>query len=146
MAIEFATVSVSASFKPYFAHTTCLWVVYYLWRIRDCSIRYPKCLLDGERQRATFNEKHHPECISRVRTRPTGQTLHSIADNTSSRIIYYITLLCLLSKTYSAFANNSRSSRITCSNTLPNCSNAFCVHIFCNQLFIRAGSRTIKTV
>ena len=28
-------------------------------------LKYPKCPLDGKRQGATFNEVHHPECMSR---------------------------------------------------------------------------------
>ena len=112
-------------------------------------------------KRATFNEKHHPECISRgLRTRPPCQTLFGCTYTFPLLCLllirylhflllvilililslYYFTLLDCLLKTHTAFANNSRSSHIICRYTFPyTCSNAFCVHIFCNQLSLSCG-------
>ena len=111
---------------------------------------------------ATFNEKHHPACLSRglrlalvlltKRYLPYFYTypllcllliryfhlLLLVIPILVLTLSYFTFLACLL-KTHTAFNNNSRRSRIICSYTLPTCSNAFWVPIFCNQLSLSSG-------
>ena len=92
---------------------------------------------------ATFNEKHHPSYVEAyaARTRYYNSTnaiwpyltlypllclllkcylhLPFLVIPFLVLSLYYFTLLTCLLKTHTAFANNSKSSRIICSYTLP---------------------------